>query len=1038
MALDNRPLSITTAFSSIKSYFQSQENNSTWKDLTTSSEGTFLMRLLGNVVSVISRNTVTGRRESFHDTANLLSSQIGLAVNNGYSVYRGRNQIRNILFTPSEDMVLPAYTSIGNFDSEHQIYVIEDTTFVKNKQMDLKVLIGNMVEVSWVANTTGLKKFHRFEQNISEDYQLYVDSILVPTTSIKKEETEDKYYVYTNPWKSVTVEYLNNSTGAKYKYDADSIFRLRYVELDTSELGDMTTDMFMYGILNSVVSIENAVPFEDVEEIKANSPTYRETQNMVRSKGDFGDIVKHAIRNISKTGYKPLTPSYTAVTYLMNDYSRLNNTQLQEINNYLTPRTAFGRPLPDIVAPVREVTTFDITLGVTNKYTDEASIAADVQNVIDNNYTGILNQTISTYDIENLLNKFNYVKYSRVSLHTDERKPLAIVKKGDFISQNGKVYRAVDVLGTSGVNEPDWNTPDKLTDYIQLATGLKTSDGTLVWECYKRLNTLSSATPWKAGTQYTVGDYVYSENLPAFMFKCTDIIRTIATETPDVVGVEVGDFIEDGEVLLLCITYNADYVARENKTSWSIGDKYNIGGKSFQYVGYLGKLGSATELKFNTSVYSLYAIDEAYRQGENGYLYIDDPNASSYIKAGDIIQLTYTNKVSKEYEEVDASTLNMSTVLDAKVKDYQDSETPDNTEATRTEQTYYINLGMLYTNENIYIKGSDYSYIRTINVGSNITDGDIIAQCTEYDAEAPDRLTLTGYSIGDAYNVYYTTADGKDAYKTFAVVGRANTTTVGSTSTVVPVETPEVNENSNWKKLEAQLEIQKQIHDWIVSDTRDTMKVPADVLDFYEAIGKLPNGNDRATIEAYYVQYDVEDEKQIYMYMDQFEASRLDAIVALKKAKQLREPISDCRCLKYKDVDGNIIYVDKYTADSEGAVTVNRYDSDRVLRVTTKYSANGTQKSKETFGDSYDVQVDEKVTVQESITKKYSINKVIKDITRILPTVPVSNYEQGDITISFTSTNDGDIRWVEQEDVETIDYDWNVFNEFALNLNIKY
>ena len=175
MALDNRPLSITTAFSAIKSYFQSQENNSTWKDLTTSAEGTFLMRLLGNITSVISRNTVTGRREIFHDTANLLSSQIGLAVNNGYSVYRGQNQRRNVIFRPNEDMVIPAYTAIGTFDSNHQIYVMEDTTFVKNKPMGLKLLLGNMVEVSWLANTNGLKKFHRFEQNISEDYQLYLD-----------------------------------------------------------------------------------------------------------------------------------------------------------------------------------------------------------------------------------------------------------------------------------------------------------------------------------------------------------------------------------------------------------------------------------------------------------------------------------------------------------------------------------------------------------------------------------------------------------------------------------------------------------------------------------------------------------------------------------------------------------------------------------------------------------------------------------------------------------------------------------------------
>ena len=94
MAIDVKALSLTSAFNAVKSFFQSQENNSKWKDLNTGAEGNFLMRMIANVLSVISLRVITGRREQFHDTATLMSSNIGLAVNNGYSVRRGYNQKR--------------------------------------------------------------------------------------------------------------------------------------------------------------------------------------------------------------------------------------------------------------------------------------------------------------------------------------------------------------------------------------------------------------------------------------------------------------------------------------------------------------------------------------------------------------------------------------------------------------------------------------------------------------------------------------------------------------------------------------------------------------------------------------------------------------------------------------------------------------------------------------------------------------------------------------------------------------------------------
>ena len=74
MAIDLQSLSITSAFNSIVNYFRSQENNSTWRDLTNGSEGSFLIRLLANVMSVISYRIVAQSRENYLSTAALPAS----------------------------------------------------------------------------------------------------------------------------------------------------------------------------------------------------------------------------------------------------------------------------------------------------------------------------------------------------------------------------------------------------------------------------------------------------------------------------------------------------------------------------------------------------------------------------------------------------------------------------------------------------------------------------------------------------------------------------------------------------------------------------------------------------------------------------------------------------------------------------------------------------------------------------------------------------------------------------------------------------
>lgn len=997
MALNIKSLSITAGFNRIKAYFQSQENNSKWKDLNTGSEGNFFMRMISTILHVISTRVVTGRREQFHDTANFLSSNIGLAVNNGYSVKRGYNQRRVISFIPNDNMTIPKFTPIGEYDDgDHFIYTLKDYTFVAGEPQELEVVVGLLKEITWKANTSGLKKFVRYEQGISEDYMLLLDGTEVPTTDIKKEQyTEDKYYIYTNPWKSVTIEYSNNSKNANHKYDTDSDFVLRYIELDNMDMKDFNKSMFVIGEVESTLVIETFVDFESVEEIKHNSPIYRETQNLVRSKADMADLVRNNASQIKETQFKPITPTYTAVCYRKQGNVLIEDYERENVISKLDPALAFGRPSPDITDPVREITTLDILLRVKNRYTDEASITADVNNIVNANYADILKGSFDIFDLEELIGQLSYVKSTRIELHIGKRTPYAKTFIGDLIEQGENIYKCTTITGISGQDEPYWNIPSELTSQVAMDTGLETKDYNLIWKCYKRPKSMEDITLWKANHSYGIGEWVYSERVPNYMFKCIDTNKYSGTTAPDTTEVEIGEYVEDGELMLVCIPYVSTYAERLDNNHYRLGDKFNIGSQSFQYVGQIGFTNSDDTLHFTDTVYELYVFPEEDKPNEDGFIYIDEEGAIDRLNVGNTLRVsTVENRETSWYEQKE---LKMGSKLNAEVKEYVDEDEPESEETQIT---------------------GDVTSTYTINI-SEIPDG----------SELADKLEQYG--------------EGDEIPLESALSGEGDGVTIEDEETpVTPPTKPSSNkpvQNANWKELEKVLADMDVIHEWIISEGNDRLRTPQDVLDFYFDISRISN-LDKAKLEAYYDEYCAGDERQIYLHMDQWGTTRLEAIAELSKAEQLGEPIADSNSVKqYDEETGELVYVDKYRyLDVNRNYTIDRYDVNGVLRASRTYSADNKLVDEEIYGDYEKITNTYLATIDEIRNVRYNVGGLVKTITRIKPTVPVAEYLEGRINVSFSATDDGTVRWEQVYDTEKIFYDWFKFANFKVNLDIKY
>ena len=743
MGISLDSLSITSAFNSILSFFKSQENNSKWKDTTSGAEGTFLIRMLANILSNISYRLVTARRENYLSTANLKSSALGIALNLGYSAHRGTNQKRKIKFEPNSDYVIPSFTVLGTYNDDYDVIYIGEkdpnthlrdglvllgpyslgmvqsisslsrtivvsndvtsdvkigdiieingsvpeegtegsdgrytvmsmetiereghvgTNIIVNEPVphncvysqgctatrigiqEFKTVIGKIKTISWTAGTIEVKPFTRFEDNISEDYILYLDGEEVPTSNIVKDLNNDNYLVRTNPYSSIDVMYLNHLSTSTHKYGSESNFTLKYIELADVPTQDYSPNMSGFGTVVDTLTIDNFVPFEDIKDIKINAPIDHSVQHLIRSKKDFTQRVQQSIPNIKETSHKSVTPTYALLTYLKDDNTTIQQNELIKLGEALNQERYFGTPNPDIAHPVREAINLVIQVFVTDKLKDSNDIRYDISNIIASNYSTGLAQSFDTYSLERLIEQLSYIKWARVSQDIGEWISRGTTDLGTIIQANNTYYKASKILGVSGSERPKWNVPiDTIPLGIDLDGVYETEDGGIVWRAYKRLD-VENIKEYDLSTKYVIGEYVFDDSYPNFMFKVVDLIKSSgATTSLDVNTLEIGDFIADGELIWVCKEYSSYYPPRMASTNYRIGTSCNIGTKSFEVVSYIGKTGYIGPT-FEKAYYDVVdfvtpkvVID--FKLGEGGYFQLSG-DQRQYFEIGSPIVAT--------------------------------------------------------------------------------------------------------------------------------------------------------------------------------------------------------------------------------------------------------------------------------------------------------------------------------------------------------------------------------------------------------------
>lgn len=656
MAINLQSLSLTSAFSSIVNYFKSQENNSKWKELSSSSEGSFLIRLLANVISTLSYRIIAQTRENFLSTAALTSSNVGIAVNLGYSVFRGSNLKRIIYLEPSGNYTLPKFSVLGSYSEDYSILTLDDVELVEGEIAKVRTVVGNLKEETFTAGTSDIKIFSLFTTGISEDYILYKDDTEVPTTDVMKEMTNDKYLVRTNPYSSVDVAYLNTFDTARYKYGSGTEFTIRYVELADVEVIPYTDSMINYGTLKDYATISTYLPFESVDSIKVRAPIDHETQNLIRSKADYSNRLAEIIPAISETNFKALTPTYTQITYLKNNFNLLtgttlsvgntqvnkevlSNTEVEQVTDILKEENFFGTPLPDITVPRREVADIKISLALNNKYKSISDINLDIENILKNYYNSYLNVTFNTFDLERILESLSYVRYARVSYTINERKTNTNYQLGYMIKEGDNFYKVSKILGYTAETEPEDGWPIPVSPPDDIDTLAVVQDGTVYWKCYKRLPNLSSELISKRqpSGQYGIGDFIYLEQFPNYMFKCIDILRTSGSVAPSTLTSQIGDFIVDSGIVWVVKDKISEAETWSSFTQYRLGQTINVAGDfSLECVSYTGTSGTVDDIEFEQYEYDIIKGSQTTNS------FSVRGNETFYFRTNDTIEAMYS------------------------------------------------------------------------------------------------------------------------------------------------------------------------------------------------------------------------------------------------------------------------------------------------------------------------------------------------------------------------------------------------------------
>jgi len=266
-------------------FLLTQPDSDQWTLFFEGASGQKLVELVAALGTFFKFDVIAARREAYLQHALSRSSQIGGSQGLGYSVYRGRNTLLNLTFTPSGSGVYEKYHVLGTI-KDRDLVLLESTVYNAGTPLTVQVAIGEVFEETKTAPSDALNIFRFTERGVSEDVLIFIDDVEVVTSKVSKDLIDDKFVLQSNPVGSVDARYLNQLT-ATTRYDTGGEIKLKWINLKeiTFILADIALDETEGVLTASEIDVAYDGP-EEESSIKVNAPLNNEVQQTIRARND--------------------------------------------------------------------------------------------------------------------------------------------------------------------------------------------------------------------------------------------------------------------------------------------------------------------------------------------------------------------------------------------------------------------------------------------------------------------------------------------------------------------------------------------------------------------------------------------------------------------------------------------------------------------------------------------------------------------------------------------------------------------------------
>lgn len=611
----------------------SEDEKLGFKTMFTGTNGQILVDMIAAKTSDELYHIINSRSENLLYYLNRLDSAIAIAQNNAYVVSRGNNIKLKLTVTPNETIQLSKMDVVGVAE-DYDLIIMDDYNLTAGESTEIEVYIGNIEEQTLTADSEDLLVFRFTDQNVSDQYALYLNGDEVPTTENILEMVDDKYFCMTNAYQSVDAIYLNKRTNFTHRYSNGDELTLKYIKYAEITLSSIDIE-FMYGEITDVEQMSSTVEPEKVNSVRTNAQLYAETQNRIVARDDFAKVFEISNPEIIDAVGEDYDSAHVEVTYVKENGELLTDAEYEAAYNNLYSRRAYGIPMcylshPDIMLNLNILIVLQLTSG------NSAVIPTYIREVLAN-YELQLGATINFSDIEHAIEDYDFIKTARVLPNYKTYTPNTLSPEGTIYiptTPNGKLYVVRNPLFLTGTSAPSWPT----------TIGATVVDNDLIWTAETKSYT--AQPEWEASTSKRIENIVQVTGVSATQYKCTGYTYKTGLNEP-VWPTTEGEYVEDNQILWVAVSKN---LTADSWAASTIIDKGTVVNStvttelSYQAINYIPKT-PIDEPAWSTSVTVFtdrnieYAVINQDYDVENPSLSDIQLNWNQYVKFNETIKV---------------------------------------------------------------------------------------------------------------------------------------------------------------------------------------------------------------------------------------------------------------------------------------------------------------------------------------------------------------------------------------------------------------